>query len=377
MAKKSKHKFVKCKNNPKFLVDTAFMDEKTKYDQEKVSNYPGHEKYGFMKVTGDNFSEIAFVNFTDPHFFGDGFDDERCSLALDWIRNVANARAVFGGDVFDIASLSGKTDPHQSILNNADSLDLAGSNAYIGKIADKTICGIGGNHDAAYANRLRDTGISPLKHVLEKFGIQYFEYSALIQMRIGEHNYNVLLAHTGAGRAPLDGGIKYALEFSSRTGIRIDALFLGHNHISAHGVFPCQYKNYDENGKLLGVLDHQIQVLVDPSFQGENEHFLSTNIDRPNTNACVTVLSERPNPFYNSEDNRSTPYVLCVKRFPLLNENSNEYSLPAIKYMIQMEDKSPTILKEVKELLDTKEAKTKIHASTEMLKTLAKKTGGK
>ena len=377
MAKKNKHKFVKCKNNPKFLVDTAFSERKAKYDQDRVSNYPGHEPYGFMKVTGDNFSEIAFVNITDPHFFGDGFDDERCTLALDWIKNVANARAVYGGDVFDIASLSGKTNPHQSILNNADSLDLAGSASYIGKIADKTICGIGGNHDAAYANRLRDTGISPLKHVLEKFGIQYFEYSALIQMKIGEHNYNILLAHTGASKHPIDGGIKYALEFSSRTGIRIDALFLGHNHINAHGVFPCQYKNYDEEGRLLGVLDHQIQILVDPSFQGSNEHFLSNNVDRPNTNAAVTVLSERPNPFYVENDNRHSPYILCVKRFPLLNENSNEYSIPAAKYMARMEEQSPTILKEVKKILESKEARTNIRVSTDMLREFARKNGGK
>jgi hypothetical protein len=45
--------------------------------------------------------------------------------------------------------------------------------------------------------------------------------------------------------------------------------------------------------------------------------------------------------------------------------------------MVKMEDKSPVILKEVKELLETKEAKNKIHASTEMLRTLAKKSGGK
>lgn len=377
MGKKSKHKFVKCKNNPKFLVDTAYIDAKTKYDQEKVTNYPGHEKFGFIKVIGDNFNEIAFVNITDPHFFGDGYDDQRCSLALDWVKNVANARAVYGGDVFDIASLSGKTDPHQSILNNADSIDLAGTDNYIGKIAEKTICGIGGNHDAAYANRLRDTGISPLKHVLEKFGIQYFEYSALIQMKIGEHNYNILLAHTGAGKNPLDGGYKYALEFSARTKIRIDALFLGHSHISAHGIFPCLHKHYDENGKLLGVIDHQIQVFVDPSFQGENEHFLSKNIDRPNTNAMVTVLSERANPFYNEKDNRHNPYILCVKRFPILNENSNEYSLPALKYMIKMEDKSSQILQEVKEILNTREAKAKISASAGMLKSLARNKGGK
>ena len=50
MAKKSKHKFVKCKNNPKFLVDTAFMDEKTKYDQEKDVEFYGDEPQSYISV---------------------------------------------------------------------------------------------------------------------------------------------------------------------------------------------------------------------------------------------------------------------------------------------------------------------------------------
>ena len=58
MAKNNKHKFVKCKNNPKFLVDTAYLDEKAKYNQEKVTNYPGHEKYGFMKDFDNFINEV-------------------------------------------------------------------------------------------------------------------------------------------------------------------------------------------------------------------------------------------------------------------------------------------------------------------------------
>ena len=38
--------------------------------------------------------------------------------------------------------------------------------------------------------------------------------------------------------------------------------------------------------------------------------------------------------------------------------------------MIQMEDKSKEILKEVKEILETKEAQTKINASAQMLRLL-------
>lgn len=368
-------KLKKCKNNPNFLVNADYIDSKLEYDLEKVKKYPGHQRYGLMKVEEDNFKEIAFINFADSHFFGDGFTEERCSLVLDWIKDVANARVVFGGDTFDIASLSGKTNPHQSVLNNASSIDLAMSDHYIGKIANKTICGVGGNHDAAYANRLRDTGISPLKYALEKFDIQYFEFNALIKMKIGEHYYNILVSHAGKGSNPLDGGSKLAIDFINKTGIRVDALFLGHNHLSAHGVFTYQYKNYNENGKLEGIVDHQIQVFVDPSFQGENEHFLSKNIYRSNTNGMATILYEKKNPYYVEGDTKNLPFVLGVKRFPILNEHSNEYSIPAELYKNKMLERQEQIEKEINNYLKSQKIKVKLDETTKTINSLVKKGG--
>ena len=121
--------------------------------------------------------------------------------------------------------------------------------------------------------------------------------------------------------------------------------------MSAHCIFPYQYKNYDENGKLTGIVDHQIQIFVDPSFQGENEHFLSKNIDRSNTNAVVTILSERKNPYYVDGDTKHSPYILEVKRFPLLKENSNEYTIPAVLYQDKMPDPTPRISKEITQIM--------------------------
>ena len=372
---KKKFKLSVCQNNPNFFASQDFVEQKMKYDLEIVKKYPGHQKYGFMRVVENNFDEIAFVNLTDPHFFGDGFNDERCTLALDWIKDVANARVVYGGDVFDMATLSGKTNPHQSVLNNASSIDLATSNHYIGKITSKTICGVGGNHDAAYANRLRDVGISPLKYALEKHGIQYFENNALIQIKVGEHYYNILLTHAGNGKNPLDGGTKFVKDFISRTGIRIDALFLGHSHVSAHCLFPFQYKNYDEDGKLAGIVDHQIQIFVDPSFQGENEHFLSKNIDRSNTNAMVTILAERSNPYYKEGDNKQLPFVLEVKRFPLLKENLNEYTIPAMLYQKKMPDQTPTIEKEVGQIMKESETRNRLDQVNGLVNAIIKRGG--
>jgi hypothetical protein len=372
---KKKYKLTVCQNNPNFFSSQDFVEQKLKYDLEMVKNYPGHQKYGFMKVVENNFDEIAFINLTDPHFFGDGFNDERCTLALDWIKGVANAKVVYGGDVFDMATLSGKTNPHQSVLNNASSIDLATSNHYIGKIASKTICGVGGNHDAAYANRLRDVGISPLKYALEKHGIQYFENNALIQIKVGEHYYNILLTHAGSGRNPLDGGAKFVKDFISRTGIKIDALFLGHSHVSAHCIYPYQYKFHDDNGKLLSIIDHQIQIFVDPSFQGENEHFLSKNIDRSSTNAMVTILAERENPYHTSEDKKQFPYILEVKRFPLLKENSNEYTTPAKLYSEKMPDPNKKIHKEIDQIMKESDTKNRIHQATGIIRTVLKKGG--
>ncbi len=370
---KKKYKLSTCKNNPNFLVSLDFLDQKLNYSKQKVNNYPGHQKFGFMKVNENNFEQIAFVNLTDTHFFGDGFDDERCTMAIDWINNVANARVVYGGDVFDMATLTGKTNAHQSVLNNADSIDLATSDLYIGKIASKTICGVGGNHDAAYANRLRDVGISPLKYALEKHNIQYFENNALIQIKVGTHYYNILLTHSGSAGKPLDGGAKVVKDFIARTGIRVDALFLGHSHVNENTIIPYQYMCHDENGKLVGIVDHQIHILVDPSFQGENEHFLSKNIDRSNTNATVTLLYERENPYYTKKDNKQFPYILEIVRFPILKEKSNEYTDVALNYMKRMPDPTAKVEAEIEKIMQLKETKSKMNQVVGIVKTVTKK----
>ena len=164
-------------------------------------------------------------------------------------------------------------------------------------------------------------------------------------------------------------------DFIARTGIRIDALFLGHSHVNAHTIFPYQYKSYDENGKLTGIIDHQIQIFVDPSFQGENEHFLSKNIDRSSTNAMATILSERKNPYYIEGDNKNLPYILEVKRFPLLKENLNEYTIPAQLYQEKMPDQTPRISKEISELIKEPEIKNRIDQATGLVNAIIKKGG--
>jgi hypothetical protein len=47
---KKKYKLTVCQNNPNFFSSQDFVEQKLKYDLEMVKNYPGHQKYGFMKV---------------------------------------------------------------------------------------------------------------------------------------------------------------------------------------------------------------------------------------------------------------------------------------------------------------------------------------
>ena len=155
----------------------------------------------------------------------------------------------------------------------------------------------------------------------------------------------------------------------------VDALFLGHNHLSSHMILPYQYKNYDENGKLTGIIDHQIQIFIDPSFQGENEHFLSNNIDRSNTNAAVTILTECKNPYYKEGDTQQLPYILGIKRFPILKENSNEYTTPALLYKEKMADRTIQMNREIAKFLKEVDTKNRINQSAGIINALIKKGG--
>ena len=114
------------------------------------------------------------------------------------------------------------------------------------------------------------------------------------------------------------------------------------------------------------------------------------------TNAQLTQLSLTPEPNSNTdnkEENNIITHNQNTKKEPIrlsstevfdvINDINFEMDLLSSQITTnlntepKLRDKSPVILKEVKELLETKEAKNKIHASTEMLRTLAKKTGGK
>ena len=119
-----KEKFIQCPNNSKFLVDATYQKDKEEYDQQKVEDYPGEQQYGTMVLQEDNFSQLALINLTDLHLFGDGFDYNRAKLAFKFIENTANAYVLLDGDIYDIATLTSKTNAHMSIMNNSDAIEI-------------------------------------------------------------------------------------------------------------------------------------------------------------------------------------------------------------------------------------------------------------
>ena len=203
--------------------------------------------------------------------------------------------------------------------------------------------------------------------------IRYFDYNLLLTTKIGKHDYNILVTHAGSGNNPLDGGYKFAAEFSARNKIPVDALELGHSHIAASSVRTYQYKKYDENDRLIGVYDHQLHIFISPSFQGQNQFFLSNNKDSANTNAMVTVLAEEPNPFYKpGVSNTEEEYILVPKVFPILNENSNTFSEPALEYLLKMSEDRETIQKEIEIIQESALIKAKINAYAADISKVAK-----
>jgi len=203
---------------------------------------------------------------SDVHLGSKDFDEESedklCGY-LRWIEKTPEARAVLVGDILNTATLTTKGSPHEQRLDLQEQLDLAFK--LFKPIKGKIIGASDGWHETVLQ---RYVGYSPTVTLCNLLGIEYFGYSGVTVLGVGQHrqgnrkpfpdcSYVIYQHHTTGGGATPGGKINRVDRL--RLIVANADVYLGaHNH--ALGAMPVETYIVDER---TGLIAPKRQLLVD------------------------------------------------------------------------------------------------------------------
>lgn len=156
---------------------------------------------------------------------------------LHWIKEHPTARIFLCGDIFNVASRTSKT-------SQADSLSL-GEEKDIGfdlfyPYRKQIIGAIDGNHEERMLN---DYGDSPTKDLCRALGVPYFQYSAIVIVKVGKRTdvkgawrqvYRTYFHHTTGGGGTIGGKLNRVKKLDEIVE-GCDVYFGAHSHQEAIG----------------------------------------------------------------------------------------------------------------------------------------------
>jgi hypothetical protein len=187
----------------------------------------------------DNFDKVYLVPLGDIHAGAKGVDVEKLRGYIDWIANEPHAYTFLMGDIFDVATVAGPTNPFKSEMNLNEAMRFIHDLFY--PIKDRILGAITGNHETRLE---RYAGFNPLEAFCDTMGIVYAGYSAVLRFRIGTHKIQgtthpnieyIFFAHHTTGGGSTIGGKLNRVQKLTQIFIGADAYIGGHNHSKALG----------------------------------------------------------------------------------------------------------------------------------------------
>ena len=352
MALQKEVKLTKSKLNKKITTNDKHEVEELK-TIEKIAGFEqlDPEAMSFVEYTEKTFSNVCIVPLFDLHIGGEGTKLERLKLIIDFVKNTPNAVAILGGDVLDNATLNGATNAHTSKLNPDHALDLAVK--LLEPIKDKIALVTAGNHDGLSGGRNKDSNMAPAKQLAKRLGVKYAPFNAMMRIKLplknakrnkkDTINYNVFITHgsgsAGSKAATVDTALKKAMNACSRLNVLPDLILTGHFHADANGMFNLSVNRYDDFGRVIGVMQKDVRVESLSTMQEANTYALANNMDITKANIPAINVCWLKNPYFN-ESSKTWEYEFLAQatKFPILQNNKNNYSRIAIEYLKHYEE---------------------------------------
>lgn len=301
-----------------------------------------------LKKMSMNWGEdkLLLIPLFDSHIGGEGYNDERFKMVLNFIYNCNIAKTFFGGDMFDNANTLGKTNSQLSRLNPdnqfAYCLNMKELNNCL--FMNKVLFALAGNHDGSTNNRTKDANISLVKNYCLINRIPYIQYNALLKifLQFDKEDVELNIFATHGSSKTMEPAV--ACE-SERTKMQnamraagldpsiVDLSYFGHLHIDGHIPTIIHSPVYDANGKNIADKTKTLHLICEPPMQGMNDFSTRANMKSAGTNAYATELCLEHNPRYKTNKETEYPYVLRVSRFPILEKNKNAYTSFAKDYL--------------------------------------------
>jgi hypothetical protein len=344
-------KFQPSKNNPNIYYDTTFDDNR----REKL--------YSILQDGNPNINQCGTVYYKcdRKHFgmcaIGDLHTDEmvydRWSAVREYCHNT-NLNLCYLGDLSTVSVNNyGNCQPQESRFNVQEEMYL--TRREIGYNANKTLGGVGGNHDEPQqGDRLKNVYISAAGEVLLSNNVPYSPNAMLYVIDLPVYKNKKFLYYKpayiltihGHGRTPseriesaskiYDQGMGVIKEYNRLHGTNIvpDFIFGGHFHGNSSCDFSVDCNIVNANGKVLGSYLKTVRVRECSTFASkQSSSFNNSFEDTIVQNLNVVDMRYKHNDSFDDHATNDNPEdILEIIEFPILKRNSCEYTTPAVIY---------------------------------------------
>ncbi len=333
MAFKKNTNFSQDTNNPRLATDRTELDAKKDYVLERGRDNRDDEIRFIKKQALTVNSHVLLAAVTDIHAGGQGFDADRCKMALNEVSKCFNAHIYIGGDSVDNANNSPNcaTNAFGNRVRPSEAPTIVYDLLNDRNVKSKLIAILGGNHDAEYGNRNKQSDTSFSHQIADALGIDYVPYGLIYSIPLltpdtHEVKYqNYLFIHDAGS---LDKALSLVSVVREETGLLLDGIMIEHLHTGQDALYTVPIPVYDKNGKRLGDKNHEVYVGMGYSFQNGSTIYGSQNLFGQKTNLRVYDISWQLNPYHTHDNATEEPkYKPLINAFNALDQVKDEPSM--------------------------------------------------
>ena len=330
--------FTQDTNNPRIMTDRTELNSKKEFILERSKDSRADEIKFIKKQALTVNSHALLVPATDIHAGGQGFDANRCKLALSEVSKCFNAHIYIGGDSVDNASANPNfaTNVFGNRVRPSEAPEVVYDLLKDDQIKSKIIAILGGNHDAEYGNRNKQNDTSLSHHIADALDIDYVPYALVYSIPLLtpdtlEVKYQNYLFIHDAGT--LDKALRLVTVVEDEIGILVDGIMIEHLHQGQEALYTVPVPVYDKNGKRLGDKNHEVFIGMGHSFQNGSTIYGAQNMFGDKTNLRVYDLSWQINPYHTQHNATQEPkYKPMINAFNALDIVKDEKSMLLAMY---------------------------------------------